>query len=377
MKGDRGNILLTTTIWMTILFIVIGSCLNLAKKQLDLASIKKDASQNYDLARTAIEEQVRIMNQNLVKELPNIIKKVTQYYISQLMQHNYTAFQYKDNQIVVKTDVLKSRINKEITTFIDKNYNNKMNLKYEVKENQQEIGRRRIVRVYTRADQNQFNLKAMVETNTSDGSINGVVDEITLKATLEIKLPNYIENEIIESYVWRDEEDINNIIQFEELEELESCDWSYRNPILITNQNRIDISQYYLEGVGAYPTIIVYNGSEPLNIETSMMSKNQFVGMIVSQVPIELDDSIKIEGIISNLKEGDFTYNIDIIREIKLQEPQIFRKVLDSIGLTNYKNTDDLTVALGKGRLGYAEHSILNICCDDISIEVQSLVKEF
>lgn len=216
-----------------------------------------------------------------------------------------------------------------------------------------------------------------------------------------------------------------NTVTFDEVIEVEFEDheWTYETPIHIQQGGEVDITQYYIKEEGKdvpYPSIIINTSYEPLSIYASERSRSTFSGIIISKGPVLLGGSKKgrecghltvigtvivggpeetrlsDEAIYQEEKNkgvavvGSVILNKDsnILFKVEAKERGLYRQILDSLKLTQYKRGIDLKTIMGpynakesdiaykEPKLKYTVQSYLQVDTSHIGLKMISRKKE-
>lgn len=190
--------------------------------------------------------------------------------------------------------------------------------------------------------------------------------------------------------------------------------WQYATPICVTNGGTIDVSQFYVkEGTDpyrAYPSIIISNNgadTKTLKLIASESEHHTFKGIIISRGSVEIESDINLEGVLiiggpesmPALESGDrsdifkgthaglklsehtltLTYNQNILTDMVVKDYTLYRKILDALYLTNYKDQTileeivDKQEANNKKLLTYTDASTLEVDVEGVGLKIKSL----
>lgn len=190
--------------------------------------------------------------------------------------------------------------------------------------------------------------------------------------------------------------------------------WSLDNPILVVDDTTasVDISKFYKE-VGlakeAYPTIIINSDkTRTLKLKTTVTTKNEFNGVIISAGPVEITggtSGIDINGtliiggpegtpstVTSIYENGDnnglsivgtvnIAYDKGMLFKVDAKDRELYRKVLNALKLTQYDSSKkNLELIVGEynvaplnytmGKVGFSDRSYLWVDSSQITMSI-------
>lgn len=123
--------------------------------------------------------------------------------------------------------------------------------------------------------------------------------------------------------------------------------FSFANPILISNQKNIDISNFYLDDIPVNTILIV---KEDSTLYSSQINKNIFNGLIIAENNIEFSNEIIVNG--SLYVKGDidgknliFSSEPNKVLDFTSSDYRLYYEILDSLELTNFQNSNKVTDA--------------------------------
>lgn len=185
--------------------------------------------------------------------------------------------------------------------------------------------------------------------------------------------------------------------------------WTLATPIQVVTSGTsatVDISKFYYKDGTCVPSIIVNKEkTTKLIIKTGDPSKNKFMGVIISNGPVEIqapsssvpliiEGSVIIggpentspsrEGIYKNATNNgliitgkvELNRNPDVLFSIDAKDRGLYRKVLDALKLTQYFGNDKLNKVLGEtdnytiGKVGYTDKSYLWVDASEITMSI-------
>lgn len=121
--NQRGSAMLITTIILLILAVIIASSISLSGMALDLAVFKRNTSNTYYLAESAVEKQVDTMNKSMVTQMSQIIesKIATEYIGDNGPKPTMVKYDTTEN-ILTASDDFEVRLINELHKYIRENY---------------------------------------------------------------------------------------------------------------------------------------------------------------------------------------------------------------------------------------------------------------
>lgn len=227
-KNQKGNAMLITTIILLVLAVIVATVVNISGMQYDLAVLNRNTSNTYYLAKSALEKHVDTMNKAIESQMSQIVKDVTQGYtldgttydgVIKKLKGSTTNpapdIVYSDNKLQVKSDVLKSQIQKRIYEYIKSSFltqgpSAKPPIEYKMQGDRIASGYDTTVTIET-SDQDAANnlltnnkLRIIATATTSNGA---TYDTQKVEAIIEVKLPTTLKNQIHEKYEWKTADD--------------------------------------------------------------------------------------------------------------------------------------------------------------------------
>lgn len=140
-----------------------------------------------------------------------------------------------------------------------------------------------------------------------------------------------------------------DILEFDQIVHLDTLGtdphfWTVANPLVLTNGGTLNIEDYYVNGE-PYPSIIISRGD--LTLTTNSALKNKFKGIIICKGKLTVDQNIDVEGSIvlgggleiTSTNTLNVTYNKNMIFETNFANRELFRKILDTLHITNFKDS--------------------------------------
>ncbi|MBP3887070.1 MAG: hypothetical protein J6F30_05375 [Cellulosilyticum sp.] len=210
-SNQRGSTILITTIILLIISLMIAMSSTLSSMAFDLAILKRNTSNTYYLAKSAIEKQVDTMNQALERKLSQIIEEeISPHYIESMVAKDIrqsTVVHDISQHILMANDDLKGLLQTAVCNYLKESYVGADKIiTYKVQSDRpvsqavtkikieviQENGSNKML------DENQFKLIATAKTMKG----SQIYDEQVVEAILKLTMPENIENQIHESYEW-------------------------------------------------------------------------------------------------------------------------------------------------------------------------------
>lgn len=226
--NQTGNVLFTVVVILLTLVLLTMMCMHSVTMQQQLVTVRRETSNTYYLAKSAVEQQVANMNADLEEALETILQKVSKEYVSQLTNFankeeklvamkgsdsckKYDQFIYENGQIKVKEEILTKRLQDEIYEFMVAHYLNKECLNYEVvgDYNISEYKTMIKVKVLPIKEQlkgreiiSQTTFKVMAMAMTQNIKDNTLYDTQNIEAKIKINIHSNLTNIVHETYTW-------------------------------------------------------------------------------------------------------------------------------------------------------------------------------
>lgn len=208
-KDQNGSAMLMTAVILLILSLIIASSLTLAGMTLDIAVLKRNTSNTYYLAESAVLKQVDTMNKALENEIAHIIEsQISTYYISELVSGG-DGVKHNTKEHILEVDKeqddLLVRVKKAVYDYLVVNYVGE-DIGYKVQSDRSESDYATQVKIEV------SNLDEVGETLPNDTlrviatamtqKEMEVYDQQTVEALVKIDTPTEIKNQIHEKYEW-------------------------------------------------------------------------------------------------------------------------------------------------------------------------------
>ena len=220
---QEGSAMLITTIIVTALLIIVATTINMAGRQMDLATLNRNTSNTYYLAKSAVEKQAELMNVALDEELSYIINEMNtsidpdKNYITQLINEGenieYVPPIIDASNVVTKKGLIKvdnttirNHLSDSLYNALQTKFITGESLIYTAQGDRADNDNKTEIKIditeTTSGGNNAF--KIMAKATTKSGS--SIYDEQMVEAIVEIRLPDDIINEIHEKYDFIKEE---------------------------------------------------------------------------------------------------------------------------------------------------------------------------
>lgn len=233
-RGQSGNVMLITVIILLILLVIVGTVINVAGMQFDLAFLERNTSNTYYVAKSGIEKQVDTINKALDTQLSTIAQEVSTTYLPKLLPPSgdvdqltvarggayYEDFGYDSgtNKIYIKspgTTGLSTAMSSRIYDFIKTNFmfetdgtTPKM-VMYTVQSDRVKDSYKTKVMIKTEPIYDTLTtpptlIKTAFKLIATAQTVNGtnIYDTQMVEAVVDIEIPTDIDNAIYESYKW-------------------------------------------------------------------------------------------------------------------------------------------------------------------------------
>lgn len=227
-KSQQGSALLITTILLSALTIIISTCLTLVSMQYDLAILRRNTSNTYYLAKSALEKQVDTMNKAIETQMDSLLNRINTEYISgadsELVKNGKRIRYHADTYtLAIDSKVLSESIQKELYEYLKEGYvtetpsgtyTGKKPITYVVQGDRVENEDYTEIQVSTYTTDKigmdlssayQFRVVATAKTKSVSNPTN-FYDLQNLEAIITIQVPLDIKNQIHERYAFYNDE---------------------------------------------------------------------------------------------------------------------------------------------------------------------------
>ncbi len=217
--------MLITTILILVMMVIVGSTINVAGMQWDMAYLQKNTSNTYYLAKSGIEKGTDVINKAIQAQIPVFIEEIRYDYLEQLTDINKVRtngqdmdfyysedsdtekknkkMKYRDSKFVIDEEVISKVLRDKIYSFVSVNYFGKK-IEYKVQADRQTATTATEIVVEFKdlspADPSKLEFKIICTAKTKDGA--DIKEIKTVEALIHIEMPKNIDNEIHEAYEW-------------------------------------------------------------------------------------------------------------------------------------------------------------------------------
>ena len=205
--NQKGSAMLMTTIILLILSIIIASGISLSGMTFDLAVFKRNTSNTYYLAQSAVEKYVDTMNKAIETSMGQIIESaITPNYIDENGIKTSAVKHDKDKHILTASDNISTSLQTAIHTHLKDNYVGKT-IEYAAQSDRASGTNITTIKIKvedkdTVSTLNADEFKVTATATTRNSSKTQVYDEQIVEAVVKINMPTNIENEIHERYAF-------------------------------------------------------------------------------------------------------------------------------------------------------------------------------
>lgn len=211
-KAQEGSVLWITTLILLVISWMIVISLSLSKMQWELALIKRNSSNTYFLAKSAVQRQVSIMNAFAQSQLPSLLEEEIQpNYIKKWIDGEEGIEYDVHKEVFVIDESLPDYLSEIIYNQLMSQYVGKDKVvKYEVQGNRQFSEQVTKIQISVKdkdasghtLKKHRLRIEAVAETKVQGKGY----DKQCVEAILQIHIPKEISSQIHEQYAWNEEE---------------------------------------------------------------------------------------------------------------------------------------------------------------------------
>lgn len=207
--NDKGNTLLMTTIILLILSMIVASMMLLCNMRFDLAVFKRNTSNTYYLAKSAVEKQVEAINKGLQLQIGYIINNdVVPYYTEQLVEMKSSiGYDRQQVELVIQEDIAHMIKGKVYDYLLESYGNNKMAYTIQSDRADSEAYTEVKIQLTNKDDSGKIleNEQLMIIATATTKNKTEIYDKQRVEGLIAIEIPDKILNRIYEQYEWNEE----------------------------------------------------------------------------------------------------------------------------------------------------------------------------